>query len=97
MDKGDRVQQGQLSRCWTRPNSTISGQRARDLQLRPRYRQAQPVAAALAVIRARNADQSHAQMLEAQENLDQLAMQAYKEIRAPFDGIVTARYVDPGD
>src|SRR5260370_40255149 len=23
-------------------------------------------------------------------------MQAYKEIRAPFDGSVTARYVDPG-
>jgi len=36
-------------------------------------------------------------MLEAKENLNQLlSMQAYKEIRAPFDGIVTARHVDLG-
>jgi RND family efflux transporter MFP subunit len=36
-------------------------------------------------------------MLEAQESLNQLiAMQAYEVIKAPFDGIVTARNVDPG-
>jgi RND family efflux transporter MFP subunit len=36
-------------------------------------------------------------MLEAKATLDQLAaMQQYKVIRAPFDGIVTERYVDPG-
>jgi membrane fusion protein, multidrug efflux system len=49
------------------------------------------------VLAPQEADQSHAQMLEAKENLNQLvSMQAYKEIRAPFDGIVTARHVDLG-
>ena len=36
-------------------------------------------------------------MLEAEATLKQLtAMQQYKIIRAPFDGIITAREVDPG-
>jgi membrane fusion protein (multidrug efflux system) len=43
------------------------------------------------------ADESHAAMTEAKATLDQLAaMQAYKVIRAPFTGIITARYVDQG-
>jgi RND family efflux transporter MFP subunit len=49
------------------------------------------------VIARQQADDSHAQLIEARANLKQLeALQAYKDIRAPFDGVVTARYVDPG-
>jgi membrane fusion protein, multidrug efflux system len=49
------------------------------------------------VIAAQMADESHAQMLEANANLSQLmATQQYKIIRAPFSGVITARYVDPG-
>jgi len=49
------------------------------------------------VIATQMADESHAQMVEDEANLKQLAaMQEYKIIRAPFDGVITARYVDPG-
>src|SRR5713226_8997920 len=43
------------------------------------------------------ADNSHAAALQASDTYKQLlAMQAYEVITAPFDGIVTARYLDPG-
>ena len=43
------------------------------------------------------ADETHASMLQARATLAQMrATQAYETIRAPFDGIITARYVDPG-
>jgi membrane fusion protein, multidrug efflux system len=43
------------------------------------------------------ADNSRGAMLQARDNYRQLrALQSYEVITAPFDGIVTARYVDPG-
>jgi RND family efflux transporter MFP subunit len=43
------------------------------------------------------ADNSHAAALQANDTYKQLlAMQSYEVIAAPFDGIVTARYLDPG-
>ncbi len=43
------------------------------------------------------ADNSRGSMLQARDTYTQLrAMQAYEVITAPFDGIVTARYLDPG-
>ena len=43
------------------------------------------------------ADNSRGAMLLARDNYRQLrALQSYEVITAPFDGIVTARYVDPG-
>jgi RND family efflux transporter MFP subunit len=49
------------------------------------------------VVAQQQADNARAEMREARAALDQLiAMQAYQTIRAPFSGIVTARYVDPG-
>ena len=49
------------------------------------------------VIALQMADDSHAQMVEAEANLRQLAaMREYEIIRAPFAGAITARYVDPG-
>jgi membrane fusion protein, multidrug efflux system len=43
------------------------------------------------------ADESRAAMLQAKASLDQLvATQAYEVIKAPFAGVITARFVDPG-
>ena len=49
------------------------------------------------VISQQTADESHAAMLQAKATLAQsVALQSYETLTAPFDGIVTARYVDPG-
>ncbi|MHB8383888.1 MAG: efflux RND transporter periplasmic adaptor subunit, partial [Candidatus Binataceae bacterium] len=49
------------------------------------------------VIPQQTADDSRATMLQAQATLAQsIALQAYEHVTAPFDGIVTARDVDPG-
>src|SRR6266851_3288148 len=49
------------------------------------------------VIPQQTADTSHATMLQARDAYqEELALQSYEMVRAPFDGIVTARYVDPG-
>src|SRR5216683_3647890 len=48
-------------------------------------------------ISQQTADNSRGSMLQARDTYTQLrAMQAYEVITAPFDGIVTARYLDPG-
>ncbi len=49
------------------------------------------------VVPQQTADQTHSAMLQAKAALEQeLAMQQYEIVRAPFDGIVTARFIDPG-
>jgi membrane fusion protein (multidrug efflux system) len=49
------------------------------------------------VVPQQTADNWWASMKQAQEFYEQnLAMQGYEIVRAPFDGVVTARYVDPG-
>ncbi len=49
------------------------------------------------VIAQQDADTQHAMMLQARATYEQeLALQQYEIVKAPFDGIVSARYVDPG-
>lgn len=49
------------------------------------------------VIPQQTADDSHSAMLQARAAYQlQLALQQYEVVRAPLDGIVTARFVDPG-
>jgi len=49
------------------------------------------------VVPQQTADNWHASMLQAKAYYHQnLAMQAYEVVRAPVDGIITARYFDPG-
>ncbi|MGO9265466.1 MAG: efflux RND transporter periplasmic adaptor subunit [Candidatus Binataceae bacterium] len=49
------------------------------------------------VIAQQDADTQQALMLQAKATYGQeLALQQYEIVRAPFDGIVSARYVDPG-
>src|SRR5258708_33765776 len=49
------------------------------------------------VVPQQTADQTHSAMLQARAAYQQqLALQGYEVVGAPFDGIVTARFVDPG-
>lgn len=98
VDKGDRVKKGQILAVLESPelDQQVANARANyDLQVLTNQRNQELVQKAL--IAQQEADQSRAAMLQAKATLDQLlAQQAYETIRAPFDGIVTARTVDPG-
>ncbi|MFZ2061630.1 MAG: efflux RND transporter periplasmic adaptor subunit [Candidatus Binatus sp.] len=49
------------------------------------------------VVPQQTADETHSAMLQAKAAYQQqLAMQQYEIVRAPFDGVVTARFIDPG-
>src|SRR5581483_8286039 len=49
------------------------------------------------VISRQMADDQHAQLLEARAFYEQQrAMQSYEVVTSQFDGVVTARFVDPG-
>jgi membrane fusion protein (multidrug efflux system) len=49
------------------------------------------------VVPQQTADETHSAMLQALAAYQQqLALQGYEVVRASFDGVVTARYVDPG-
>lgn len=98
VDKGDRVRAGQLVALLDSPelDHQVANARASYLLARITDKRNQSLLRA-GVIAQQTADESHAQMIEANAALAQLiATQAYEEIRAPFSGIVTARYVDPG-
>ena len=98
VDKGDRVRKDQVIALLESPeldHQVASARAAYDLARVTDHRDR--VLLKEGVIAAQMADESHAQMAEDEANLKQLAsMQAYKIIRAPFDGVITARYVDPG-
>lgn len=98
VDKGDRVHKGELLALIESPETDQQVRNAaaayRLAEVTDRRNQ---ILVRKDVISPELADQSHAAMLQAKATLDQLrAMQAYERIIAPFDGIVTARNVDPG-
>jgi membrane fusion protein, multidrug efflux system len=98
VDKGDRIRKGQLLAVLTSPelDQQVANARANynlsvitDKRYQSLLRQG--------VISPQMADETHAAMLQAKATLSQdLANQAYETITSPFDGIVTARYIDPG-
>jgi membrane fusion protein, multidrug efflux system len=98
VDKGDRVRKGQVLAILESPEldaqvadakhtlwlQSITNTRNQGLVLKQGISQ-------------QTADNSRGAMLQARDTYTQLrAMQAYEVITAPFDGIVTARYLDPG-
>jgi RND family efflux transporter MFP subunit len=98
VDKGDRVRKGQILAILESPEldeqvadarhwlwlQSVTDKRDQGLLLKQGISQ-------------QIADNSHAAMMQAGDAYRQLlALQAYEMITAPFDGIVTARYVDPG-
>ena len=98
VDKGDSVTTGQVLAVLESPeiDQQVTNARANyHLQVLTNQRNQELVKEAL--IAQQVADESRAAMLQAKATLDQLeATQRYEAIRAPFDGIVTARSVDPG-
>lgn len=98
VDKGDRVQKGQLVALLESPELDHQVANARATYDLARITdQRNQALVRFGVVAQQQADNAHAEMKEAKAALDQLiATQAYETIPAPFSGIVTARYVDPG-
>jgi RND family efflux transporter MFP subunit len=98
VDKGDRVRAGQIIAVIESPETDKQVADARSyywLQAVTDRRYQQLVRQE--VVPQQTADTSHATMLQAKDAYQQeVALQNYEIVRAPFDGIVTARYVDPG-
>jgi RND family efflux transporter MFP subunit len=98
VDKGDRVKNGQLLALLESPETDKQVADAWAnywLQKVTDDRNQQLVRAQ--VIPQQSADNTHSAMQQAYATYLQLkATQAYEVIRSPFDGIVTARYADPG-
>ena len=98
VDKGDTVKAGQVVAIIQSPETDKQVADARSyywLQQVTDRRNQELVRQE--VVAQQIADDSHATMLQAKAAYEQeLALQQYEIVRAPFDGIVTARYVDPG-
>jgi membrane fusion protein, multidrug efflux system len=98
VDKGDRIHTGQLLAVLTSPelDQQVANARANyNLALVTDKRN--QILVRNQVIPQQTADETHYTMLQYKATLEQdLATQAYEIITAPFDGIVTARYIDPG-
>jgi len=98
VDKGDHVKAGQVLAIIESPETDKQVSDARSyywLQMVTDRRNQELVRQE--VIPQQTADDSHATMLQAKASYEQqLALQQYEIVRAPFEGIVTARDVDPG-
>ncbi len=98
VDKGDRVRAGQPLAELESPeiDQQVANARANyELQVATNRRNRELVRQGIVARQA--ADESEAALLQAKATLEQLiAMQSYETIRAPFDGIVAVRNVDPG-
>jgi membrane fusion protein, multidrug efflux system len=98
VDKGDRVTRGEVIAILDSPelDSQVANARASYALAAATDRREQALLHQ-GVIAPQNADETHAAMVEAKANLDQLkSQQSYEVITAPFTGIITARYADPG-
>jgi membrane fusion protein (multidrug efflux system) len=98
VDKGDRVHKGEVLAVLESPelDKQVADAKANYwLQKVTDVRNQKLVAEE--VIPQQTADNSHAALLQAKAAYEQLlALQSYEVIRAETDGIITARYVDPG-
>jgi RND family efflux transporter MFP subunit len=98
VDKGDRVQQGEVLAILDTPDldKQVADTKA-NYWLQSVTDKREQSLVRQGVIAQQEADTAHATMLQAKATYEQLlAEQGYKDITAPFDGIVSARYVDPG-
>src|SRR5260370_28961745 len=98
VDKGDHVKAGQTIALIESPETDKQVSDARSyywLQAVTDRRYQELVRQE--VVPQQTADTSHATMLQAKAVYEQdLALQHYEVVQSPYDGIVTARYVDPG-
>ena len=98
VDKGDRVKKGQVIAILESPETDkeVADALANYKLQAITYKRYQYLFEQQ-VVPQQTADNWHASMLQAQAFYQQnLAMQGYEVVRAPVDGIITARYIDPG-
>jgi RND family efflux transporter MFP subunit len=98
VDKGDRVKKGQVLVVLESPelDKQVVDARANYWLQKVSDDRYRALVKQDAVAR-QEADTFHAQMLQAKATYEQLlALQAYEIITAPVDGLITARYLDPG-
>ena len=98
VDKGDSIKRGQLLAVLQTPDldqQVVNAKANYWLQQVTDVRNQELVKQGVTAQQV--GDTSRAMMLQAKATYEQLlAEQGYKRITAPFDGIVSARYVDPG-
>jgi multidrug efflux pump subunit AcrA (membrane-fusion protein) len=98
VDKGDRVKKGQVLAILESPETDkqVADSLANYKLQAITYKRYQYLLEKQ-VVPQQTADNWHASMLQAQAFYQQnLAMQAYEVVRAPVEGIITARYYDQG-
>jgi membrane fusion protein (multidrug efflux system) len=98
VDKGDRVKEGQLLATLESPETDQQVISARaDLTTKNVIAQRYEHLAPQGVVSQQELDQAAGNRAVAKAELARIAaLGSYESIRAPFDGIVTARFVDPG-
>lgn len=98
VDKGDRVRKGQILAVIESPETDRQVDQARStLEVRQRLARRFRALAPSGVVSQQDLDQANADLGVAEAELRRVkALQDYEILRAPFDGIVTARYADPG-
>jgi multidrug efflux pump subunit AcrA (membrane-fusion protein) len=98
VDKGDRVKQGQVIAILVSPEVDQQVHDAlANYKLQAITNSRYQYLAKEQVVPQQTADNWYASMLQAQAYYRQMvATQAYEVVRAPVDGIITARYFDPG-
>jgi membrane fusion protein, multidrug efflux system len=98
VDKGDRVKKGQVIAILESPETDKEVADAlANYKLQAITYDRYKYLVKEQVVSQQTADNWHASMLQAQAYYQQnLAMQAYEVVCAPVDGIITARYFDPG-
>jgi len=98
VDKGDRVTAGQVIAELESPeldHQVANAEAAYALQQTTDARTQALVRGG--IVAKQVGDETHSALKQAEATLAELrAMQEYEQIRAPFDGVVTARAVDPG-
>jgi membrane fusion protein (multidrug efflux system) len=98
VDKGDRVQKGEVLALLESPelDKQVADAKANYWLQKVTDARNQTLVAEQ-VVPQQTADNSHAAMLQARAAYEQLcALQSYEVIRAETDGVITARFVDPG-
>lgn len=98
VDKGDRVKRGDLLAELESPelDKQVADMEA-DYAVKVVTERRLALAAKAGALSQQEADVAHADTVKAKATLERSrALQAYERITAPVDGVITARYVDPG-
>jgi RND family efflux transporter MFP subunit len=98
VDKGDRVKKGQVLARIESPETDHQVAQARaNLVVSQRTAARARTLAPKGIMTQQELDQANSQLGVAGAELKRLvALQEYETLRAPFDGVVTGRFVDPG-